>query len=791
MMKKLKVFAVAVLITALVTGCGAATGNNQVKTEKSSASATKTTEVKTSDTETVKAEDVLDTAKKDPKAAAESLNKIKDKDTYKKALRDVLDYYYTKDSDSRIDTFTAAADSRSDSIVTNYAEAAKERDDADDLNYFTGEILLIAKDGVSDSDIKDMAEDQRGECTDIKSLSGDTKMAVVDISKEYTVKKAAANFEKNDDILYAQPNYIYEATDENVAEEQNAVINKINSTDSNVTQSIVSQSINDSYAYDQWYLDNANADINDAWTIINNTSHSRVKVAVIDTGVLTTHEDLKSSGSLDTSLCRTINNGSISTSISDGDGHGTHVSGIIAAQQGNSKGIAGVASSANNNVADLFVINASVWDSDYQEYLFSTQDLIYSIDYAVSKGARLINMSLGGKSSGDDAALQTEIEVAYAAGTLCICAAGNAEDGSDKGTTAAYTPSDFDEVISVISTTPTNTKSDFSNYGSAKDISAPGGGDIASGVTEENETEGILSLYNDGGYAWMWGTSQATPIVTGVAAMMLSVNPNLSVSQVKTILYETAKDLGSSGRDNSFGWGLVQAGDAVQTAKNTSGDIVYDNYISTGSTKSGSFSKTTSGNFAAGDENYSHMKGYYFQGTAGYKVTLTLSSSSLDTYMKLYNSSGSLVALNDDIDSQAGNYNSKITYTLPSSGLYYIWVSEVGNEGGSYSLSSSYVDANIPKLSKPSITLKTGKKKIYVKWKKVSGAGGYKIYRATSKYGKYKKVKTITKGSTLKWTNKKLKGGRKYWYKVRAYKSYKGKTYYSSYSARKYKRTKR
>ena len=92
-----------------------------------------------------------------------------------------------------------------------------------------------------------------------------------------------------------------------------------------------------------------------------------------------------------------------------------------------------------------------------------------------------------------------------------------------------------------------------------------------------------------------------------------------------------------------------------------------------------------------------------------------------------------------------------------------------------------------PKATK--ITKLTKKKKtITVKWKKISGVSGYQVCLATKKKGKYKVIKTVTKPSTVKFTKKKLKKGKKYFFKVRTYKTVSGKKYYSSWSAVKYKK---
>lgn len=88
-----------------------------------------------------------------------------------------------------------------------------------------------------------------------------------------------------------------------------------------------------------------------------------------------------------------------------------------------------------------------------------------------------------------------------------------------------------------------------------------------------------------------------------------------------------------------------------------------------------------------------------------------------------------------------------------------------------------------PSLDKPSVRLKAGKRKVTVKWGKVKGASGYVIYRSTKKDKGFKKIKTIKKGSTKSYTNKKLKKGKKYYYRIRAYRTVNGRKVYSSYSA--------
>jgi hypothetical protein len=279
---------------------------------------------------------------------------------------------------------------------------------------------------------------------------------------------------------------------------------------------------------DQWHL--AKTDVFEAWDITMGSPD--IKVAVIDSGIDQDHEDL-------------IGQIVAQTDIPEGDGiaqdnmgHGTHVSGIIAAAANNAKGGAGVAPGVGLIVVNIFYQNT---EGDWEA---NTSDSITAINYAIGQGADVINMSFGGY--GDDTLFRDAINAAVAAGTVCVAAAGN------DNTSQAHYPSDYDACISVVSTDYNDLRSSFSNYGSTKDIAAPG--------------SSIVSTYFDGGYAYMSGTSMASPVVAGVVALMLSANPALTVDEVKQILYSTAVDLGTAGKDDFYANGRVDAAQAVASA---------------------------------------------------------------------------------------------------------------------------------------------------------------------------------------------------------------------------------
>ena len=170
-----------------------------------------------------------------------------------------------------------------------------------------------------------------------------------------------------------------------------------------------------------------------------------------------------------------------------------------------------------------------------------TSDIVQGVNYAIAQGADIINMSIGGP--GYDAAMDAAVTNAKNNGIVVVCAAGN--DGTD----APAWPSDAEDAISVINLNQSDVRFSSSNYGEAKDIAAPG--------------YYILSTYNGGGYGYMTGTSMASPVVAGVAALLLDKDNTLTVDQVTQILYTTADDLGDPGKDIYYGYGRVNAAQAV------------------------------------------------------------------------------------------------------------------------------------------------------------------------------------------------------------------------------------
>ena len=257
-----------------------------------------------------------------------------------------------------------------------------------------------------------------------------------------------------------------------------------------------------------------------------------VKVAVIDTGIDYTHPDLDNNyyGGYDF-----VNDDS---DPKDDNGHGTHVAGIIAAED-NGVGVIGVAPHAQ--LYAVKVLN-SQGSGTYS-------DIVAGIDWAIDNNMDIISMSLGGSSG--DTALQDALQRAYDAGIVIVAASGN-----DYANSISY-PAKYDTVIAVGATDSSDNRAAFSNYGPELEVVAPG--------------VDIYSTYLGGGYETLSGTSMATPMVSGVVALMLSKNPNLTPAEVRQILHDTALDLGASGWDQYYGYGRVQADAAVNAVSGGGG----------------------------------------------------------------------------------------------------------------------------------------------------------------------------------------------------------------------------
>lgn len=298
-------------------------------------------------------------------------------------------------------------------------------------------------------------------------------------------------------VEYAEPNYIYK----------------------------IAGKPDDPYYSKQWA--HQIIDSESAWNI--EVGDSEVLVAVVDTGIDYTHEDLVANYvSLGYDW---VNN---DTDPMDDHGHGTHCAGIIAATTNNSIGIAGI--------AQVKIMAEKVLCSGGYGY---TDWVANGIIHATNSGANIISMSLGSPTYSE--LLHDAVKYAYNNGVLLVAAAGNSQ--TDK----RFYPAGYDEVVAVAATDISDNLAWFSNYGEWIEVAAPG---VAIYSTLPNNTYGLMS-----------GTSMACPHVAGEAALILSRFPTLTNEDLRFQLHWTTDDIGAPGKDNNFGYGRINLRRAVEAFK--------------------------------------------------------------------------------------------------------------------------------------------------------------------------------------------------------------------------------
>lgn len=258
-----------------------------------------------------------------------------------------------------------------------------------------------------------------------------------------------------------------------------------------------------------------------------------VKVAVMDTGIDTEHRDLK----VTSGFCSLAPDCSTGVSYDDNNGHGTHVAGVIAALANNT-GVVGIAPNV-----DLYSIK--VLDD---LGVGTTGSIVNGIEWAIEHEMDIINLSL--TTTTDDPLMKKALDVAYAKGIILVGAAGN--KGNNTSDTVTF-PAKYDSVIAVSAVKSDLSKLLESSVGPKVEIAAPGSAIFSTYPAEWDFIDG-----KQDGYTLLSGTSMAAPHVTGVIALLKERFPLMTNVEIRALVGGITKDLGTTGRDDIFGKGLIQ-----------------------------------------------------------------------------------------------------------------------------------------------------------------------------------------------------------------------------------------
>ncbi|NJN19474.1 MAG: S8 family serine peptidase, partial [Oscillochloris sp.] len=287
---------------------------------------------------------------------------------------------------------------------------------------------------------------------------------------------------------------------------------------------------NDSVINQQWALRNIQA--YEAWDI---TTGGSIVIAVLDTGVDSAHPDLKGK------VLPGYNAYSGGDNSDDDNGHGTAVSGLIAANTDNNAGVAGLCWGCR--ILPVKVLRANGGGTDAA--------VAQGIRWAVDNGANVLNLSLGGTD--DSQVIRDAINYAVGRGILVVAASGNEQQ---EGNAPSY-PAAYPDVLAVGATGNTDIVTGFSNTGDYVDISAPG--------------VGLWTTLPGGGYGPPNGTSFSSPYVAAAAGLVLTLRSDLGFFDVSCVLMASADDKGAPGKDPEYGYGRLNALRALQLAQTYNG----------------------------------------------------------------------------------------------------------------------------------------------------------------------------------------------------------------------------
>lgn len=721
--------------------------------------------------------------------------------------------------------------------IEEIKELHQEEEFREEVSYVENEIMFIRSEirkvsfepeYLSSDDI--LCEEYQ--LTNIEVVSESIKSIFNESVEYYVTYKARTNANvweivdsMNDDvnIVCAEPNFTYKVDDIEEDEYKAAYMVPTSENYPNIAS--------------QWYLDDLNM-INVWDNLLNNDVKSivpgqGVTVAVIDTGVRFTHEALKNNIWINKKEIAGNNkdddgNGYVDDvygvnvvnpkrTSDDDNGHGTHVAGIIAMHSKN--GGVGIAYGAK-----ILPIKASD-----QKGTFEQGNIVKAINYAIKQNVDVINMSFSG---GYSASVEVAVKNAYNNNIILVAAAGNegapTSDGASKVSIKAEIydnyPAGSKYVLGVMAYDDKNKLAYYSNW------------DYQTGKNAEYELIApgtmIYSTFNknDSDYAFDTGTSMASPMVAGMAAILRSIYPSKArysnaylMEKLKSNNYITYAD--ENGLVHKFRKLNTDILPLINNMDKINLDACKISLSSTSYVYDGKYKKPKV-TIKFGDktlvQGYDYTVEYAKNKAIGQAIVKIKGNSARDcigTLYKYFNivppkvTGAKVVAYNTKAiklqwkaNSYANGYeiyrynastkkyafikryNSKsnITFTntsLASGTTYYYKIRcfRLVNNKRIYSDSTGIIKATtVP--SRAVLTYNTySKSAIKLQWKKVTGASGYYIYRYNSKVKKYQKIKTVN-GNTTSYTDTGLKARTSYYYTIRAYKKFGSKVIYGDYA---------
>jgi serine protease len=385
--------------------------------------------------------------------------------------------------------------------------------------YVPGEVIVRFRLDIQIADIDSVLSRVDGK---VKYTSKSGDYHVIGLPNGMTVEEGIRYFSAQDGVRLAEPNYLR----------------------------YLHFRPNDPYYSYQWHF--SQISMESAWDL--STSDPSVVVAIVDTGVAYENYGafLKAPDLVGTSFVPGYdfvnNDAHPNDEGGNGFGHGTFVAGVIAQSTNNGLGVAGMAFSAS--IMPIRVCS--------DQGLCPVAYVADGIRWAVDHGADVINISLGG-STGSEVE-QDAILYAYNNGAVLVASSGNSADEADFSGDVDY-PARYPQVLAVGATRYDETRSYYSSYGPKLDVVAPGG-DVTVDQNGDGYNDGILQNTFNGditkfGYWFAQGTSFSAPHASALAALLVSKGLRDVPSVVYDVIRFSARDVGAVGRDNTYGYGII------------------------------------------------------------------------------------------------------------------------------------------------------------------------------------------------------------------------------------------